>query len=95
MFYAIIFPESPDILLFFSQCNSSVFALLAQVNAKLRLPIVLHKFLQPITLSPEDFFAHWKTWNVQSLKVQEVVGLTCVISDHQHYLIKGLLDQPF
>ncbi|VAI11768.1 unnamed protein product [Triticum turgidum subsp. durum] len=45
----------------------------ALVNAKLRLPIVLHKFLQPITLSPEDFFAHWKTWNVQSLKVQEVV----------------------
>ncbi|CAM0870971.1 unnamed protein product [Alopecurus aequalis] len=43
------------------------------VNAKLRLPVVLHKFLQPITLSPEDFFPQWKAWNVQPLKVQEVV----------------------
>jgi AP-2 complex subunit alpha len=43
------------------------------VNAKLRLPVVLHKFLQPITLSPEEFFPQWKAWTVQSLKVQEVV----------------------
>jgi AP-2 complex subunit alpha len=28
----------------------------ALVKAKLRLPVVLHKFLQPITLSPEEFF---------------------------------------
>lgn len=43
------------------------------VNAKLRLPVVLHKFLQPITLSPEEFFPQWKAWTVQSLKLQEVV----------------------
>lgn len=43
------------------------------VNTKLRLPVVLHKFLQPITLSPEEFFPQWKAWNVQPLKLQEVV----------------------
>ncbi|KAG8073123.1 hypothetical protein GUJ93_ZPchr0006g41796 [Zizania palustris] len=42
-------------------------------NAKLRLPVVLNKFLQPITLSPEEFFPQWKALNVQPLKVQEVV----------------------
>ncbi|CAM0870970.1 unnamed protein product [Alopecurus aequalis] len=45
------------------------------VNAKLRLPVVLHKFLQPITLSPEDFFPQWKAWNVQPLKVRGVKPL--------------------
>lgn len=44
-----------------------------QVDAKLRLPVVLNKFLQPITLSPEDFFPQWKALTVHSLKVQEVV----------------------
>jgi AP-2 complex subunit alpha len=43
------------------------------VNAKLRLPVVLHKFLQPVTLTPEEFFPQWKAWTVQSLKLQEVV----------------------
>ncbi|KAF2936893.1 AP-2 complex subunit alpha-2 [Oryza sativa Japonica Group] len=43
------------------------------VNVKLRLPVVLNKFLQPITLSPEEFFPQWKALNVQNLKVQEVV----------------------
>ncbi|KAL6660266.1 hypothetical protein ACP70R_002388 [Stipagrostis hirtigluma subsp. patula] len=45
----------------------------AVVDVKLRLPIVLNKFLQPITLSPEEFFPQWKALTVHSLKVQEVV----------------------
>ncbi|XP_062217058.1 AP-2 complex subunit alpha-2-like [Phragmites australis] len=45
----------------------------ALVDANLRLPIVLNKFLQPITLSPEDFFPQWKALTVHSLKIQEVV----------------------
>jgi hypothetical protein len=44
-----------------------------QVDAKLRLPVVLNKFLQPTTLSPEEFFPQWKALTVHSLKVQEVV----------------------
>ncbi|KAJ1299140.1 hypothetical protein BS78_01G509000 [Paspalum vaginatum] len=43
------------------------------VDAKLRLPVVLNKFLQPITLTPEEFFPQWKALTVHSLKVQEVV----------------------
>nr|CAB3502257.1 unnamed protein product [Digitaria exilis] len=45
----------------------------ALVDAKLRLPVVLNKFLQPINLSPEEFFPQWKALTVHSLKVQEVV----------------------
>ncbi|XP_062209591.1 AP-2 complex subunit alpha-1-like [Phragmites australis] len=45
----------------------------ALVDVKLRLPVVLNKFLQPITLSPEEFFPQWKALTVHSLKVQEVV----------------------
>ncbi|CAN6308318.1 unnamed protein product [Urochloa humidicola] len=45
----------------------------ALVDAKLRLPVVLNKFLQPITLTPEEFFPQWKALTVHSLKVQEVV----------------------
>lgn len=44
-----------------------------QVDAKLRLPVVLNKFLQTITLTPEEFFSQWKALTVHSLKVQEVV----------------------
>jgi hypothetical protein len=44
-----------------------------QADAKLRLPVVLNKFLQPTTLSPEEFFPQWKALTVHSLKVQEVV----------------------
>ncbi|RLN38657.1 AP-2 complex subunit alpha-2-like [Panicum miliaceum] len=45
----------------------------ALVDAKLRLPVVLNKFLQPITLTPDEFFPQWKALTVHSLKVQEVV----------------------
>jgi hypothetical protein len=44
-----------------------------QADAKLMLPVVLNKFLQPTTLSPEEFFPQWKALTVHSLKVQEVV----------------------
>ncbi|AQL10000.1 AP-2 complex subunit alpha-2 [Zea mays] len=43
------------------------------VDGKLRLPVVLNKFLQPITLTPEEFFLQWKALTVHLLKVQEVV----------------------
>jgi len=59
--------------LFSSQGNNVFFVLLMQVDAKLRLPVVLNKFLQPITLTPDEFFPQWKALSVHSLKVQEVV----------------------
>ncbi|ONL92834.1 AP-2 complex subunit alpha-2 [Zea mays] len=36
------------------------------VDAKLRLPVVLNKFLQTITLTPEEFFSQWKALTVHS-----------------------------
>jgi hypothetical protein len=59
--------------LFSSQGNNAFFVLFMQVDAKLRLPVVLNKFLQPITLTPDEFFPQWKALTVHSLKVQEVV----------------------
>jgi hypothetical protein len=44
-----------------------------KVNAKLRLPAVLNKFLQPIALTPEEFFPQWKGLAGPPLKLQEVV----------------------
>ncbi|KAL0460104.1 UNVERIFIED_CONTAM: AP-2 complex subunit alpha-2 [Sesamum latifolium] len=44
-----------------------------QVNVKLRLPAVLNKFLQPITVSPEEFFPQWRSLSGPPLKLQEVV----------------------
>ncbi|CAI8592924.1 unnamed protein product [Vicia faba] len=43
------------------------------VNVKLRLPAVLNKFLQPITISPEEFFPQWRSLPGPPLKLQEVV----------------------
>lgn len=43
------------------------------VNAKLRLPAVLNKFLQPITISAEEFFPQWRSLSGPPLKLQEVV----------------------
>ncbi|KAL0418282.1 UNVERIFIED_CONTAM: AP-2 complex subunit alpha-1 [Sesamum radiatum] len=45
----------------------------AQVDAKLRLPAVLNKFLQPITVSAEEFFPQWRSLSGPPLKLQEVV----------------------
>jgi AP-2 complex subunit alpha len=71
------------LVLFFSMGNGTVCSMLMQVDIKLRLPVVLNKFLQPITLSPEDFFPQWKALTVHSLKVQEVVrpGLNDSVED--------------
>ncbi|KAL0390032.1 UNVERIFIED_CONTAM: AP-2 complex subunit alpha-1 [Sesamum calycinum] len=44
-----------------------------QVNVKLRLPAVLNKFLQPITVSPDEFFPQWRSLSGPPLKLQEVV----------------------
>ncbi|KAJ8750284.1 hypothetical protein K2173_014199 [Erythroxylum novogranatense] len=43
------------------------------VNAKLRLPAVLNKFLQPISVSAEEFFPQWRSLSGPPLKLQEVV----------------------
>ncbi|KAH6793588.1 Adaptor protein complex AP-2 [Perilla frutescens var. hirtella] len=43
------------------------------VNVKLRLPAVLNKFLQPISVSPEEFFPQWRSLSGPPLKLQEVV----------------------
>nr|XP_027187497.1 AP-2 complex subunit alpha-1-like isoform X2 [Cicer arietinum] len=43
------------------------------INVKLRLPAVLNKFLQPITVSTEEFFPQWRSLPGPPLKLQEVV----------------------
>ncbi|XP_019266498.1 PREDICTED: AP-2 complex subunit alpha-1-like isoform X2 [Nicotiana attenuata] len=43
------------------------------VNVKLRLPALLNKFLQPISVSPEEFFPQWRSLSGPPLKLQEVV----------------------
>ncbi|KAJ4724959.1 AP-2 complex subunit alpha [Melia azedarach] len=43
------------------------------INVKLRLPAVLNKFLQPITVSVEEFFPQWRSLSGPPLKLQEVV----------------------
>ncbi|PSR86518.1 AP-2 complex subunit alpha-1 like [Actinidia chinensis var. chinensis] len=43
------------------------------VNVKLRLPAVLNKFLQPISVSAEEFFPQWRSISGPPLKLQEVV----------------------
>ncbi|KAI5577724.1 hypothetical protein BDE02_09G133600 [Populus trichocarpa] len=42
-------------------------------NVKLRLPAVLNKFLQPITVSADEFFPQWRSLSGPPLKLQEVV----------------------
>ncbi|XP_047330023.1 AP-2 complex subunit alpha-1-like isoform X2 [Impatiens glandulifera] len=43
------------------------------VNVRLRLPAVLNKFLQPISLNGEEFFLQWRSLSGPPLKLQEVV----------------------
>ncbi|XP_028756850.1 AP-2 complex subunit alpha-1 [Neltuma alba] len=43
------------------------------VNVKLRLPAVLNKFLQPLSVSAEEFFPQWRSLSGPPLKLQEVV----------------------
>ncbi|XP_010933729.1 AP-2 complex subunit alpha-2 [Elaeis guineensis] len=45
----------------------------AMASVKLRLPAVLNKFLQPISLPAEEFFLQWKALSGPPLKLQEVV----------------------
>ncbi|CAN6452637.1 unnamed protein product [Victoria cruziana] len=46
----------------------------SMVDVKLRLPAVLNKFLQPITMSAEEFFPQWRSLSGPPLKLQEVVN---------------------
>uniref|UniRef100_A0A1J3GCH1 AP-2 complex subunit alpha n=1 Tax=Noccaea caerulescens TaxID=107243 RepID=A0A1J3GCH1_NOCCA len=43
------------------------------VSAKLRIPAVLNKFLQPLQLTSEEFFPQWRAISGPPLKLQEVV----------------------
>ncbi|XVF69077.1 hypothetical protein PTKIN_Ptkin11bG0051800 [Pterospermum kingtungense] len=43
------------------------------VNVKLRIPAVLNKFFQPISVSAEEFFPQWRSLSGPPLKLQEVV----------------------
>ncbi|KAJ0266590.1 AP-2 complex subunit alpha-1 [Hirschfeldia incana] len=43
------------------------------VGAKLRIPAVLNKFLQPLQLTSEEFFPQWRALSGPPLKLQEVV----------------------
>ncbi|KAK9676898.1 hypothetical protein RND81_11G108600 [Saponaria officinalis] len=45
----------------------------SMVNARLRLPAVLNKFLQTMYVSPEEFFPQWRSLSGPPLKLQEVV----------------------
>ncbi|KAB1227334.1 AP-2 complex subunit alpha-2 [Morella rubra] len=45
------------------------------VNVKLRLPVVLNKFLQPIPVSAEEFFPQWRSLSGPPLKLQVVRGV--------------------
>ncbi|THU66492.1 hypothetical protein C4D60_Mb05t14730 [Musa balbisiana] len=45
----------------------------AMVNVKLRLPAVINKFLQPISVTAEEFFDQWKSLSGPPLKLQEVL----------------------
>ncbi|XP_042451765.1 AP-2 complex subunit alpha-1-like isoform X1 [Zingiber officinale] len=45
----------------------------AVVNVKLRIPAVLNKFLQPLSISAEEFFLQWKSLSGPPLKLQEVL----------------------
>ncbi|KAJ7546340.1 hypothetical protein O6H91_08G036300 [Diphasiastrum complanatum] len=52
----------------FSYSNSTV-----TVGSKLRLPVVMNKFLQPAPISPADFVTIWRTLSGPPNKLQEVV----------------------
>ncbi|KAL8480928.1 hypothetical protein ACS0TY_027446 [Phlomoides rotata] len=43
------------------------------VNVKLRIPAVLNKFFQPISVTAEEFFPQWRSLSESPLKLQEVV----------------------
>ncbi|KAI8524239.1 hypothetical protein RHMOL_Rhmol13G0134900 [Rhododendron molle] len=43
------------------------------IDVKLRLPAVLNKFFQAITVSAEEFFPQWRSLSGPPLKLQEVV----------------------
>lgn len=43
------------------------------VNVKLRLPALLNKFLQPMSVSAEEFFPQWRSLSGPPLKLQDVV----------------------
>ncbi|KAK9690130.1 hypothetical protein RND81_09G107100 [Saponaria officinalis] len=45
----------------------------SMVNVKLRIPAVLNKFLQIMSVSPEEFFPQWRSLSGPPLKLQEVV----------------------
>ncbi|KAL4587086.1 hypothetical protein LXL04_011736 [Taraxacum kok-saghyz] len=49
----------------------------AQVENKLRILVVINKFFQPIPVSIDEFFPHWRLLAGPPLKLQEVVRERC------------------
>lgn len=47
-----------------------------QVSAQLKLPVLINKFLQPVTVSANDFVARWRALAGPPLKLQEVVSIS-------------------
>ena len=59
---------------------------------KLRLPAVFNKFLQPISISAEEFFPQWRSLSGPPLKLQEVVRLFGFKSKYEKKFPNVLLD---
>lgn len=53
---------------------SRLTSILLQVNIKLRLPVVMSKFLQASPISTNDFVTQWKALAGPPTKLQEVVN---------------------
>ena len=60
----------------FWKCGT-IFFLLFKVNVKLQFPVVFNKFIQPISMSIDEFFPQWRALANPPLKLQEVV---CILN---------------
>jgi AP-2 complex subunit alpha len=73
-----IFPEAPTIRI--SYLAGSLQAI------TLRLPIMIHKFMEPATLTGDDFFKRWKQIGGAPREAQRIFGMVSKsrIMDHEH-----------
>ncbi|KAK3988172.1 putative AP-2 complex subunit alpha [Cladorrhinum sp. PSN332] len=57
----------------------------------LKLPVTIHKFMDPAELSAEDFFKRWKQIGGAPREAQQVFGLTAGAKDQQRELNDGFI----
>ncbi|VBB83627.1 Putative AP-2 complex subunit alpha [Podospora comata] len=57
----------------------------------LKLPVTLHKFMDPAELTAEDFFKRWKQIGGAPREAQQVFGLTTAAKDQQRELTDGFI----